>query len=65
MNKYYELKSIGHYYCPVTEELFPINSDGTPDLENGLPVAELDEANGISAFDLGKLELLIDHSEED
>lgn len=65
MNKYERIESIHHYYCPLKEKLFPINSDGSADLKNGRSLDEFDNSKELSAFDLGKLELCIDHSGEE
>tara|TARA_R110002167_G_scaffold337245_1_gene544674 strand:- start:2200 stop:2409 length:210 start_codon:yes stop_codon:yes gene_type:complete len=51
---YIELESIGHLYCPELKEIFPMNKDNTPDLENGLPRKEIDPSLGISTNDLQK-----------
>jgi hypothetical protein len=58
VENYIELESIGHYLCPSRMEIYPIHTDGTADYENALPVQDIEEANGISSEDLGKIELL-------
>mgnify|MGYP003150875024 CR=1 FL=1 len=55
VDNYIELDSIGHYLCPIKMEIYPIHTDGTADYESALPVEEIDEENGISSEDLGKI----------
>ena len=58
VENYIELKSIGHWLCPSKMMIYPIFEDGTADYDNALSVEEIDEENGISSEDLGKIELL-------
>jgi hypothetical protein len=46
-----ELKSIGHYFDQDNKLLYPINKDGSPDIENDVLVSEVEQENGISTQD--------------
>jgi len=46
-----ELKSIGHYFDQNNKILYPINKDGSPDIENDVLVSEVERENGISIQD--------------
>ena len=49
--KLIELKSIGHYFDQNNKILYPINKDGSPDIEHGVLVSEVERENGISIQD--------------
>ena len=46
-----ELESIGHYFDQDNKLLYPINIDGSPDIENDVHVCEVERENGISVQD--------------
>ena len=46
-----ELKSIGHYFDQDNNCLYPIFSDGEADIDNAIPVEDVDMDNGISDED--------------
>jgi len=46
-----ELKSIGHYFDQNNNCLYPIFSDKEADIDNAIPVEDVDRDNGISDED--------------
>ena len=57
MKNLIELKSVGSHFDKEEEMIYPTNSNGTPDLENGTPLLQVDREflGSLDVHDLSSL----------